>query len=141
MSYLETVDDKNINTYSLTNITNDELSCIARYIRYNPKIKEVRINGMRWIRKMPKDIWNDTLEQKIKSLSSEYAKRDILAGDILADDIFWIGCKQIPYDLHNTLTLELHTTKSMNIIEYREKCILDTMEKVITDNEFNDIIN
>ena len=136
MNILETVDDKNINTYSLTNITTDEISCIARYIKYNPNIKEVRINGMRWIRKMPKDIWNDTLEQKIKLLSSEYAKRDILEGNI-----FWIGCKQMPYDLHNSLILELHTTKSITFEEYREKCILDTMEKVITDNEFNDIIN
>jgi hypothetical protein len=136
MNILETVDDKHINTYSLSNITNDELSCLARYIKYNPKIKEVRINGMRWIRKIPKDIWNDTIEQKIKLLSSEYAKRDILAGDI-----FWIGCKKMPYDLHNSLILELHTTKSITFEEYREKCILDTMEKVISDNEFNDIIN
>lgn len=134
MLLLEIIDGENINTYSLN--SQDELNCIIRHIRFNSKIREIRVNwnssdGIRWIRKMPKDKWIDMLENKLIMISSVYANRNILDGDI-----FWVCCKKMPSDLHNSLTLELHMTKSMSIDEYRYKCILETVEKVVLDEEF-----
>jgi hypothetical protein len=136
MVSLEIVDDKHIKTYLLNeNITKTELNNIAKHIIYRHNIKELRFNGIKWIKKMHLDIWNDKLEHKIKSLSIGYANRNILESDI-----FWIECKKMPYDLHNSLTLELHITRAMTYVEYREKYILETMTRVITNDELINII-
>lgn len=128
---IEIIDCDNT-TYSLSGNNVNDLPYVNQYIKCNPKIKEIRYNGMRWIRKMPKDKWCNKLEKKLKTLSPIYTNSNILAGAI-----FWIGCENIPNDSHNSLTLELHTTKSITIDEYRDKCILETIQKVVLNEEFS----
>jgi hypothetical protein len=129
MSYsiLETVDDKYCNTYSLNNIRDDEKQVLMRYIKYNLKITQVRIDNRKWYRILPKTVYSKEIENKLKTMSAAYANRNILAGDI-----FWV-LVEMPDD---SLTLELHTTKSMTIDEYRDKCFLEGITKVISDEEF-----
>lgn len=84
----------------------------------------------RWIRKLPKDKWNDNLETKLCSLSSEYATNQ-------DRKIFWISAmNKIDSDLQHKLVWKLHIYRTINIKEYNEICLLETVDKVISDEEF-----
>lgn len=84
----------------------------------------------RWIRKLPKDKWNDKLETKLCSLSSEYATNQ-------DREIFWISAmNKIDSGLQHKLVWKLHIDRTMNITEYNKICLLETVDKVISDEEF-----
>ena len=84
----------------------------------------------RWIRKLPKDKWNDNLETKLCSLSPEYATNH-------NREIFWISAmNKIDSGLEHKLVWKLHIDRTINIKEYNEICLLETMDKVISDDAF-----
>ena len=87
----------------------------------------------KWIRKLPKDKWNDKLETKLASLSQEYAT--IYKNNI--SEIFWISTmNKIAPEIHNKLAWKLHIDRTINIDEYKEKCLYETINKVISNEEF-----
>ena len=141
MLYLQLVyKDNQIERYPLDNSLDipKELSGITdillNRIKFNLDIVEIKIiSGKstlieRWIRKLPKDKWNDKLETKLSSLSQEYAT--IYKTNI--SEIFWISAmNKIAPEIHNKLAWNLHIDRTINIDEYKEICLYETIDKVI----------
>ena len=137
--------DNRIETYSVQfDKKLDEIKdSLLNRIKYNLDIVEYKLISEtnvidepnytileRWIRKLPKDKWNDKLETKLCSLSPEYATNH-------DREIFWVSAmNKINSDLQHKLVWKLHIDRTMNITEYNEICLLETVDKVISDEEF-----
>lgn len=138
--------DNQIETYSLDNSLDVPIELcgitkiLLNQIMFNLNIVEVRIASgkvtliEKWIRKMPEDKWNDKLENKLSLLSLEYTtacKNNI-------SEIFWISAmNKIKPELQNKLAWNLHIDRTINIDEYKEKCLFETIDKVISNDKFN----
>jgi hypothetical protein len=137
MLYLRLVyKDNQIGTYPLQVDLCGIKNILLNRIKFNLDIVELRIIlGKstiieRWIRKLPKDKWNDKLETKLCSLSPEYATNH-------DREIFWVSAmNKIDTGLQHKLVWKLHIDRTMNITKYNEICLLETMDKVISDEEF-----
>lgn len=134
---------KRTDKYSLENITSEQKDCLIKHIKYNPAIVEILIDNdtiTKWIRKMPKDIWSNQIETKLKSLNDNYISP--IDNDILERKIVWIGIKQMNSEVYNSMILEMHSNKSINIDDFQKNIFLETMEKVVLDEDFyNYILN
>jgi len=145
MLYLQLVyKDNQIERYLWDNSIPKELDdrstdILLNRIKFNLDIVEIKIvSGKsslieKWVRKLPKDKWNDKLETKLSSLSQEYA---IICKNNISK-IFWISAmNKIEPSFHNKLAWNLHIDRTINIEEYKEIYLFETIDKVISNEEF-----